>query len=290
MPPPRPSFARAACNGPWLDADAHLALPEDDAARERLWATLAPESLPPPFLECAGASQTAVPQTDFGLSYSHPTPLEALPPPHGWAAARPNLSALLLPTIQSIEEAWRRVDGAYEHAFTTTHWLGAIRPETLASFDRAARAAGLRLGTVERHSLAFTLRYASTGARLRLYRASRTELALELGLTIPGDLRQDPAVGAAIAERPVARRLAERVTLRGARRRGSRFDFSFALDTSRSSEDELARESLLPAACPSNRSKGRDPRRCYATSDGRTLVVAEGAYLNVLDEPHDPLE
>ena len=292
--PPRPSrsFPRAECNGPWLDAYAQLALPADDAARARLWDALAPEPLPPPFRECAsGGPQTDMPENDFGLApYSQPAPVEQLEPPTGWAAERPELSALLLPAVQSLEESWHRGEGSHEHAFTTAHWLGPIRPETLASFDRAARGAGLRLGAVMRRSLAFTLRYASEGARLDLSRASRTEVVLELGLTTPGELRHDPAVAAAIAARPLASRLAERVTLRSARHRGSRFDFVFALDGRRRGEDELARERLAPAKCPARRSKGSDPRRCYATSDGRALVVVKEMSVAVLDEPHDAFE
>jgi hypothetical protein len=47
---------------------------------------------------------------------------------------------------------------------------------------------------------------------------------------------------------------------------------------------------LLAGQCPSRGWKGKDPRRCYVTSDGRALVVADDAYLDVLDEPHDHFE
>lgn len=291
LAPPRPSasFERAECNGPWLVGDAHPALPLDDAARGRLWETLAPESLPPPFRECAsGAPQTDIPETDFGLApTSRPAPLTPPRGPGGWAAERPDLAALLLPAVQTNEESWHRGEGGYEHTFVTTHWLGAVGPGTLASFDRAARAAGLRLENVDRNGLAFTLRYATNGARLRLARISRTECALDLALTIAGDLRAEPAVAAAIAERPLARRIAERATLRGARRRGARFDFFFALDARGRGEDPLAHETLLPTRCPPTRSKGRDARHCSITSDARALIITDGARLDALDEPHD---
>ena len=279
----------SACTPPSGHSPSSAALPEDDAARRRLWQLLAPESLPPPYRESAsGAPQTDIPQTDFGLApYSQPTPFGPLAPPHGWAAERPALSPLLLPAIQSSDESWRAGAGSYEHAFMTTHWFGAILPETLASFDRAARATGLRLRAVERQALAFTLRYESTGARLSLSRASRTELALELAVTISGELRADPAVAASLAERPLVNRLAERLTLRGARRRGPRCDFFFVPDASRG-EGDLA--NLLPAKCPASRSKGSDSRRCYVTSDGRALVITNGARFDVLDEPHDLFE
>ena len=159
----------------------------------------------------AGAPQTDLPQTDFGLaSYSRSTPYDKLAPPSEWAAERPSLSSLLLPTMESITRSWRRRQGAYERIFTTTHWLGSVLRETLASFDRSARAAGLRLDDVERDSLAFTLRYVGKGVTLALSRRTRTEVELELAVTIPGDLRADTALAAAIAQRPLVTRLAQR--------------------------------------------------------------------------------
>jgi hypothetical protein len=287
VPPPHPAslYPRAECNGPWLDTAAHLALPEGDAARRNLWETLAAASLPPPYRECAaGAQQTDVPQTDFGLGTSRPAPADAPVAVRAWASERPELSPLLLPAIQSSEQAWLRGEGTYEHTFTTTHWIGAIKPETLASFDRLARVAELRLDAVERDGLAFMLRYESKAALVRLRRVSRTELELEIVLTLPGDLRTVPSVAAALAERPVASLLAERATLRRVRERGPRRDFFFVRDP----RHELAHTDLLPATCPARRSKGADARRCF--SDARSFVITDGARLDVLDEPHDLFE
>jgi len=188
---------------------------------------------------------------------------------------------LLLPAIQSSEQSWLRGEGTYEHTFTTTHWIGAIQPETLASFDRLARVAELRLDAVERDGLAFMLRYESKAALVRLRRVSRTELELELALTLSGELRTVPSIAAALAERPVASLLAERATLRGVRERGPRRDFFFERDP----RHELAHTDLLPATCPAKRSKGADARRCF--SDARSFVITDGARLDVLDEPHD---
>ena len=234
--------------------------------------------------------QTDIPQTDFGLvPYSRPSPpLEKLAPPSGWAMERPELSSLLLPAIESIERSWVRGQGAYEHIYETTHWLGSIRAETLAAFDRSARAAGLRLDDVQRDSLAFTLRYVGKAARVELARFSRTEMGLRVALTTPGDLRADPIIASAIAQRPLMTRLSQRLTLHGARQRGTRIDFLFALDKTQRSEDEVAREGLIPNPCPGRRWKGRDARRCYVTSDASELVIADGGRFDVLDEPHDP--
>ena len=294
-PPPGAQTARAECNGPWDSGETHPAIPKGEASLGRFWEYLAPATLPPPQQECMppNAPQTDIPiaQTDFGLdSYVQLTPFEKLAPPSGWAAERPELSSLLLPTIQSIEQSWQRGDGAYERIFSTTHWLGSVRAETLASFDRSARAAGLRLDDVRRLWLAFTLRYVGKGADLKLSRVSRTEMALRLAVTIPGDLRADPAVAAAIARRPLVTRLSQRLTLNGARQRGTRFDFLFVLDKSQRSEDEAASAGLIPAQCPSRRSKGIDPRRCYATSDASALVITNDGRFDVLDEPHDSFD
>ncbi|GEM_PF-6336686 len=287
--PPPSTYPRAECNGPWNSGDARPAIPGDDASRERSWDLLAPERLPPPHQECmAGAPQTDLPQKDFGLaSDSRPTPYDKLAPPSEWAAERPSLSSLLLPAIESITQSWRRRQGAYERIFTTTHWLGSVRRETLASFDSSARAVGLRLDDVERDSLAFTLRYVGEGVTLALSRRSRTEVELELAVTIPGDLRADAALTSAIAQRPLVTRLAQRATLERARRRGTRFEFFFAFDESRPSGDEAAREGLTPAPCPARGWKGIDPRRCYLTRDRSAFVVTESRGFDVLDEPHD---
>jgi hypothetical protein len=108
--------------------------------------------------------QSSLPPTDFGLSYAQRAPSQKLAPPSGWAAERPELSSLLLPEVQSIRESWQHRTGAHEHVFTTTHWLGSLSAEALASFDRACRAAGLRLDGVEHIGLAFTLRYVGNSA------------------------------------------------------------------------------------------------------------------------------
>ncbi len=292
-PPPSAQNARAECNGPWDSGETHPAIPTDEASLGRFWEYLAPAKLPPPHQECTApnAPQTDIPQTDFGLDfYTQPRPFEKLAPPSGWAAERPDLSSLLLPTIQSIEQSWQRADGAYERIFRTTHRLGSIRAETLASFDRSARAAGLRLDAVGRLWLAFTLRYVGKGVHLELSRVSRTEMALRLAVTIPGDLRADPVVAAAIARRPLVTRPSQRLTLDSARQRGTRFDFLFVLDQSQRSEDEAARANLIPTQCPPTRSKGIDHRRCYATSDAGALVITDDRRFDVLDEPHDSFD
>ena len=202
----------------------------------------------------------------------------------GWASERPELTSLLLPAIQASEQSWLRGEGTYQHTFTTTHWIGAIQPETLAAFDRLARVAELRLNAVERDGLAFMLRYESKAALVRLRRVSRTELGLEVALTLPGELRTVPSVAAALAERPVASLFAERATLRGVRERGPRRDFFLVRDP----RHELAHTDLLPVTCPAQRSKGAAARRCF--SDARSFVITDGSRLDVLDEPHDLFE
>ena len=216
--------------------------------------------------------------------------MENLAPPDEWAAERPELSSLLLATIQSVERSWQRRGGAYERIFRTTHWLGSIGAETLASFDRSARAAGLRLDDVRRLWLAFTLRYVGKGAEVELSRVSRTEMALRLTVPHPGALEADPVVAAAIARRPLVTRLSPRLTLDGARQRGTRFDFLFVRDPRQRGEAEAENAGLILANCPAPRSKGLDHRRCYATSDASAFVITDDGRFDVLDEPHDAFD